>query len=516
MAQAISVPDIPTRTPALETLSSQLLDLPGEREKALAPIRAQKEAARSQVSEELARPLPEPPAFRTMPEYRPREVSPQELMTFMTLATALASLGAAATRTGLTGALAAAGSAMQGFRAGRLEQARIDLENFRAQAEAALRANEQLSRQYQAVLQNRRLSLDQKLSQLQLIAQKEQDEIALWALRSGDLKTFFDLEDKRTERARRALVDQTKLTFEAMKLRIESQKAAMERFNWFGGGTHGRALSIITSLAPGYGAGVLSPDRERLFEAALTEYMQPRQIQNPETGMVETIRPELPGFVQEALRKRGRELPQREVLPTPGAAEKPAALGAGPSAAPRAGAVSTPQGQTIWQMRKYLAGPISTFFGTAPRHWPLSVLLSSEPEASVRDYVRLAEGELIRHLQNNPNYPEGERKWIEKNVKLVGDFLESFFESHESKQARLLALDRFLQERAAAALERSVHPGLGRNERQQARRVFDAVQEYRRKLGVPPTVYSEKDLASVPIGGEFYDPYTRSVRRRTH
>ena len=64
------------------------------------------------------------------------------------------------------------------------------------------------------------------------------------------------------------------------------------------------AQALLPRFAPGYAAGTLTPEQERLFESALSIAAAPRTQFDPATGQAITIRPELPSYVVEAVQAR--------------------------------------------------------------------------------------------------------------------------------------------------------------------------------------------------------------------
>src|SRR5512146_1140467 len=186
-------------TPEITGLENQLKDLQTQTDARLAPIREQRDQATTALQQEISQPLPKAPTLEPVPQFHPRTITPEETQSFVAISTALAALGSLATRTPITSAMNAAGAAMEGFHKGALDQANLDLKNFKAQADAAVQRNNQQLQQYDAVLQNRNLSMNQKMSMLRVIAAKERDEIAIAQLKSQDLRSFLDLQQKRLD-----------------------------------------------------------------------------------------------------------------------------------------------------------------------------------------------------------------------------------------------------------------------------------------------------------------------------
>lgn len=185
--------------PEITGLEGQLKQNQADLEKHLAPIREERQQATTDLQAEIGKPLPEAPKLEQVPKFQPRQISGEELTNFSALSTAIAALASLATRAPLTSALNSAGAAMESFHKGALDQANLDIKNFKTQADAAVARNNQALQEYNAVLKNRTLSMNQKMSMLRVIASKEQDEIALAQLKSGDLRAMLQLQEKRLD-----------------------------------------------------------------------------------------------------------------------------------------------------------------------------------------------------------------------------------------------------------------------------------------------------------------------------
>jgi hypothetical protein len=191
-------------------------------ESRIAPIREQMGALGNEMSG-ITESMPRPPQLQPVPEFRGRQVDHGEMMTFASIATALAALGASMTRTGITGALNAAGGAIKGFNEGNIQQAKIDAENFQMTMRATIANNNRMLEEYSAVLNDRKLTLAQRMQQYSVLANKYQDEIAISALRKGDIR--FELE--RMDKMRNAQ-NQLEVMFAKMEAQISGQLARVQ------------------------------------------------------------------------------------------------------------------------------------------------------------------------------------------------------------------------------------------------------------------------------------------------
>jgi hypothetical protein len=169
---------------------------------------------------------PPTPELAEVPQFQPRQVDSGEMMAFATIATAFAALGARATRTGITGALTAAGSALKGFNEGNIQQAKIDAENFNTQMRATLAENNRRLSEYEAVVNDRKLTLAQKMQQYSVLAHKYSDEIAMAGVKKQDLRFLMDRHQKERHAEQQVELVYTRMqgTIAAALARIEGQQ----------------------------------------------------------------------------------------------------------------------------------------------------------------------------------------------------------------------------------------------------------------------------------------------------
>lgn len=191
-------------------------------EQRVAPIRGQMEQLGTEM-EGLGNNLPQPPKLHDIPEFQPRQIDRQEMMSFAGLATAFAALAAKGVRGDVTLAMNSAAEAVKGFHAGSLQQAKLDAENFSTKMRGAVEQNKMMTDEYNAVLNSRKLTLGQKMQQYNLLAHKYQDEIALAAIKRGDIR--FELE--RLDKVRNAS-NQAELALARMEGTWAAQLARLE------------------------------------------------------------------------------------------------------------------------------------------------------------------------------------------------------------------------------------------------------------------------------------------------
>ncbi len=145
---------------------------------------------------EIAKPMPDVPQQQAITQYQPKQVSANEMMDFGAMAMGFASLAALGTRGGITAALNGAAGAMKGYSEGNIVQAKLEMEQHDQTMKAALAQNKQLMDSYNAVMQRRDMSLNEKLQEMRVIASRNKDEAGLASLRMGQLQHFWDRNSK--------------------------------------------------------------------------------------------------------------------------------------------------------------------------------------------------------------------------------------------------------------------------------------------------------------------------------
>jgi len=307
--------------------------------------------------------------------------------------------------------------------------------------------------------------------------------------------------------------------------------------NIFGTGTTGRSLGIITQYAPAYAQGLLTPGQERIFEAAVTHYQQPQMFFNPNTGQPEWRKNTLPAFVQEALKRSPRSAGSNDFVTVPGAAEellgrpytpeeaagmdqlraatlakKPLTLTIDPNTgqpapAPSPAAAATkpalPGNRTVWDSVADSTGPVPAMMEHAGRIPGIGELVPAGKFTQARRFVELQSNDLVRVLQNNPKYAEGERKAIAKEVEID----PKVWDTDTAAKNRLIAIDEALAMREAQAIKiADPKSNVGREERIHAMNVAAAIMNFRKNLGIPPMVKTPAEARALPSGTEFRTP----------
>jgi len=295
----------------------------------------------------------------------------------------------------------------------------------------------------------------------------------------------------------------------------------------FGTGVAGETLNIFTKMAPDYAAGKLTPEDERIFLTAVTDYTQEQQIPvtDPVTGAISyrTQRNQLPDFVRSALGLRGTSAPAGSVQPKPGAGKKsgegetPGTISTAPGTLPANVpaeardtyvALNTPKDQkTLWNQRGLVAGPIQ-YIKTMPVLRVFGQVDAKADEA--RTFFDTAVRDLIKSLQNNPHYATTEMKAIEKEL----DIGPAFFDNPASLGSRMVGIDDFLTQKLKAAQTDAGNESYTVEARRNALNVTRDISNFQKKAGIPPRVYTIEEVQALPSGTNFLWNGTESKWKR--
>lgn len=176
-----------------EELLTQLRNERTLTEGRLAPIKEQMAGLEADMAGIQSPAAPTPQAI---PQFQGRELDGQELNQFMGIAMALAALGTKAVRGDAAMGVNAAAAAINGFNEGNLAQTKVDIQNFNTKMNAVVQSNKQMLDEYTRVLNDRKMTLQQKMQQYNVLAHKYQDEMAMAAIKRGDIRFELDRLDK--------------------------------------------------------------------------------------------------------------------------------------------------------------------------------------------------------------------------------------------------------------------------------------------------------------------------------
>lgn len=295
----------------------------------------------------------------------------------------------------------------------------------------------------------------------------------------------------------------------------------------FGDSLQGRALNFVTSNATRYANGLMTPEERITFEASFTEAYKPIEKQDPVTGQWTKVVPAIPTFLQQAM-TRGSRFGGGGGAPRPAAPAAPAMPGGGGGAASAVAPVQAGDGgqpipanpageRTIWDRRQNIVGPVAAArsavqavpgVGPAAAGAVFGTAETRQADAD-RTYVEGASRDLVRVLQNNPKFAEGERQAIEKEVGIGPEM----FRSVESFEGRLIGINQSLQDRLNDA-QKTLTSTVSGEERKRATDNINAIKLFRQKLGLPVMVNTEQEAQQLAPGTRFMDPNGREYTKR--
>lgn len=298
----------------------------------------------------------------------------------------------------------------------------------------------------------------------------------------------------------------------ATMLQIAAERAQAAMTPGFGKGITGTTLNIFTSLAPGFGANTLSPEQDRVFETAVTNYLTAnRRTGLDALGNSYEQYPTLPQYLITALRARGMTdliPPQQRAgaagattpaaggAPAPATGEAPAPTAAAPGTAPAPAAPAAPPGPPRPPLD---TRPISltpeerpfTFFNMAGKgtgivpvtasfvaKFPLLGDMAPREQQAVA-FLNSSVNQLTRSLVVGDRFTEGERAQIMTSLEL----LPKLIDNPESYRNRLLGLDGQLQSVENRARRSYEDATLPRSALQKAARDYNEARQIRSLLG---------------------------------
>jgi hypothetical protein len=294
--------------------------------------------------------------------------------------------------------------------------------------------------------------------------------------------------------------------------RIDAKEAGKKAQSLFGTSREGLQLQTISQLAPLYAAGSLLPQEERDFLIQVEDYTQERKTRynDPETGLLkeEISRKKLPSFVMDALAKRPPGGPGASGS-TPALTPPPSTGTAKPSSAPL-GVTSTNVAPDVFQVAS--VAPKSTFFDLAgtgtgfvpvlvagvARNVPIDAAGKIAPDFQVSTaMLELMTNRVVNVLQENPRFPEGERKQILSELRTA----PRVFSNKSGYINQIIAVDNVvegLQKRQEAIRD---EPKTGIPERQNAIKKLEDITSIRELFGIQSrTITDPKVWKTLPPG----------------
>jgi len=306
-------------------------------------------------------------------------------------------------------------------------------------------------------------------------------------------------------------------------LKADAKNKKNEPGGIFGKGVTGGALNFMYLKADDFAKGKLTPEEDRAFIAAVTEYTQRRTVTytNPltqETSLREE-RNELPSFVPTAFALRNIPLPTVKSgttiigtgrgaapQPTPGAG----ASGAGASDLPPdvANVAQAAPLSTLFDLSSTGTGFVPVIVAGVARNIPLSIAGRIKPEfqqsTAMLENMR---NRVVNVLQENPRFAEGERKQILNELNLGPRLLDN----KQSFINQLIALDNVFNEiqQKTSALTSAKETGM--DKRREAFKKLEEVNFVRDLIGVRQRKIDTPEEWKSAAPGEYlvFDPNRR-------
>lgn len=294
----------------------------------------------------------------------------------------------------------------------------------------------------------------------------------------------------------------------------------------FGKGTMGQAMAYVTEKAVEYANGFLSPAEARRFESSYAEAYMPKNREDPVTGTVQKITPTAPKFAEEAMRRgsaiygglsagvtqpsgvggRQNELEYATSLLNgrsgtvaipPSSPFYDQSQPPGQTSMVPAASESPVKGRGLWSMASKVAGPVAG----AARWWgsgPIPMGLGQE-EVAAEQYVINQQKSLVRALQQNPRYAEGERKSIEQDIAIKPETMGN----PRAFQLRLVEIGKYIDEELRFNAKVLQNPtGTTVQQRQQAMQSNAALSQFYDQLELPIKVKSLAEAEKLPSNVE--------------
>lgn len=280
----------------------------------------------------------------------------------------------------------------------------------------------------------------------------------------------------------------------------------------YGKSLRGISLDNVTRLGPAFEAGLLSDFDRSVFINSATELNKATQSTDPTTGLVTTVEGVVPDETRRQLAAQGVVLPAaREAQLQPPRPLKERLAETETDLATKDTdkdlgddfVIKVPT-QTAWSLAEDIAGPIPSLGELAGKIPGLGDITRGGGDfTEARSFIGLYQKELVRVLQNNPRYVEGERIAITEDIKMEG----AIFDTKGAYRRRLIGINRALEIRERNAFETAQSKDVGRLERTHARNVFNGIRQFRANIGVPPTILTneEYDALGAKGGGTYLD-----------
>ncbi|MGE0044746.1 MAG: hypothetical protein AB7J28_15360 [Hyphomonadaceae bacterium] len=205
------------------------------------------------VSERLD--IPEAPTLPELPEPPPQTVPANGMRVFGQFLPMLAMLGGSFARRDATAALRTGAAAMRAARANDVQELQLQHQHWEDQIERITADRSAMLEQYQAVLQNRSLSLTERNAQLAALAASEDNIIRRMQVRNGNIEQLASsvqmeasaLNQISTQARMDRQLNETARHNQAMEAAAQQRAAAQANRSQFGADQRARAVTTYPS-----------------------------------------------------------------------------------------------------------------------------------------------------------------------------------------------------------------------------------------------------------------------------
>lgn len=275
----------------------------------------------------------------------------------------------------------------------------------------------------------------------------------------------------------------------------------------FGKGSWDWSVVNAPGLLQAYADGETTPEEDNLITSAASRLLRPStEIYTNDLG--NKVTRTIPGynlpFLTDALAAR-RALDASGRRPGP---QTPGTVPAGPNTvspeaavAPEAPAAPAPvagRPRKLWDMAPNLSFVQAAAAGIA-QNVPLAGGMAEQAQQD-KTYFENSVRELIKVLQNNPRFAEGERAAIEEEL----DLSPRFMRDENALRNTFVGVDKFLEDKLRDSQAVLSDPANTPEAKKFASDSIDAIINFREKLGVPVRVYSLEEVRKLPPGTPFF------------
>lgn len=284
-------------------------------------------------------------------------------------------------------------------------------------------------------------------------------------------------------------------------------------------------IAIMNAAARQFGAGDLSGEEQDKFLSATQNFLNKRRtITDPDSGLLVTVRPELPPQIRDMLTDRGFQITGDNRLVGPGFGDReagalpaPGQEGARETEIPEGARINPPNEQGIdvigpgeqpettiaeEALAGNLTGPVPSLRRFASRFG-----LRGQEANEAQAFFEVERRSLITALQDSPRFAQREREAIENSLELETGVLQAPTRLFD----RLVGIDKSLRQELTN-LRRKVDERADQISAQERRRAMDMIQriEEFRRISMPP-VFSSDDTDTLLQFVESNPPGTRFV-----